>query len=66
MEHTADIGINFGKVREEAEKEMREERMKEAKTKFKTKLKEVQNARIVLKNAERELAELEHELSEGL
>ena len=46
-----------------AEKELREEKFKRAKDRYKAKLREIQDAKRILKNLERELEDLEDELS---
>lgn len=53
-------------ARKEAEKEIRDERLKEAKGKLKSKLQALADARLIVSNLERELNELEHELAEGI
>lgn len=52
--------------REIAEAELKEERQKAAVAKMKTKLRELENARVILKNLEREVEELEAEIEAGL
>jgi len=49
---------------EQARKEVLDEDQKKMVTAFKRKLKEVSNAKIILKNLERELKEMELELEE--
>lgn len=61
-----DIGIDFKQVRKEATQQLQEERIQEATKKFKAKIKEVEAARTVLRNLERELDVLEDELQAGL
>lgn len=53
-------------VLKEAREEIRAEKLKAAKKKFKEKLGQIENAKVVLANLERELDELEHEISAGL
>jgi hypothetical protein len=53
-------------AKKEAEKEIREERVASAKKKLKSKLKEISTAESILSNLNRELAELEVELQEGV
>jgi len=52
--------------REIAEAELKEERQKAAVAKMKTKLRELENARVILENLEREVEELEAEIEAGL
>ncbi len=52
------------KVREEAEKELREEAEEAAKKKLISKLKELDRARKVVRNLERELEEIELDIGE--
>ena len=61
-----DNGTSVADVRREAEKEIREERLKAAKVQIKDKLQQIETAEQVLANLRRELDELEHELEEGL
>jgi len=58
--------LDMNSVRQEVEKELNDERVSEAKKKLKSKLKELQAAKKLVTNIERELSELEHELSVGL
>lgn len=53
------------KVAEEAEKEITEERLKVAKTRIKSKLAQIDSARTVLANLEREYADLVSTIAEG-
>ena len=53
-------------VRKEAEEEIRVGRLKTAKTVLVTKLREIEAAKTILSNLNRELDELEHELAAGL
>lgn len=53
-------------VRKEAEEEIRAGRLKTAKTVLVTKLREIEAAKTILSNLNRELDELEHELAAGL
>lgn len=50
--------IDVKKVKEEAEKEIMEERLKSAKIKVKKKLSEIDDAKLIVKNLERELVDL--------
>lgn len=52
-------------VQAEAEKEVREERMKLAKEKLKTSLKKIESARIVLANCQREHDDLLAAIADG-
>lgn len=56
--------LDIKKVSEDAKKELREEREKEAKAQIKDKLKELEDAKAVVKNVERELEDLYAELGE--
>ena len=56
--------VDVKKAKEEALKEVSEEREKEAKIKIKSKLIELEKARKVVKNIERELEDLYDELSQ--
>lgn len=51
---------------DEAEKEVREDIVREAKFKYKAKLKELQKAKRIVLNCERELSELKLEISDDL
>lgn len=53
-------------VRKEAEKEIREDRLKTAKVKLVSKLRDIAAAETILANLNRELDDLEHELAAGL
>ena len=59
------MSLNIDRVRELAEKELKEEREKEAKSKVKSKMKELETAKIVVSNIERELEDLYAELAQG-
>lgn len=50
--------FDIKKVKEDAEKEVREEREKAAKERIKAKLKDLDKARAIMKNIERELEDL--------
>lgn len=56
--------VDVKKAKEEALKEVNEEREKEAKIKIKSKLNELEKSRKVVKNIERELEDLYDELSQ--
>lgn len=56
--------LDVKKVRSEAEKELREEREKEAKEALKAKLRELDDAKAVVRNIERELEDINAELEE--
>lgn len=58
--------LSMETVRKEAEKEIREERLKKAKATYKKKLEDIAKARQVLRNLERELEMLELELKDEL
>lgn len=49
-----------------AKEELNEEVQKSAVKKLKTKMKEVRDAQVIVKNLERELAELEKEIDAGI
>lgn len=53
------------KVREDAEKEFRKEREKEAKSKIIDKLKELEAAKKIVRNLEAELKVIEADIAEG-
>lgn len=59
-------GIDFDDIKKTAKEELLEDRTKEVKKKYKAKLREVETASQVLRNTERELKDLEHELSQGV
>lgn len=56
--------LDIKKVSEQAQKEVREEREAEAKEQVKDKLKELDDAKAVVRNVERELEDLYAELGE--
>ncbi len=56
--------IDVKTVKEQAEAEVREERIKAAKEKVKRKLKEIDTAELVLRNLKRELDDIYAELSQ--
>jgi hypothetical protein len=56
--------FDIKKAKEEAQKEISEEQMKDAKNKYKKKLREISAARKIVANLERELEDLEIELSQ--
>jgi hypothetical protein len=56
--------VDVNKAKQEALKEVNEEREKEAKIKIKSKLLELEKARKIVKNIERELEDLYDELSQ--
>lgn len=58
--------MKFEDIKKEVLSELDEEQTKKAKLKLKEKIKQLQAARKIVKNLERELVELEHEISEGL
>lgn len=66
MSEPTNIRMSIEDVRKEAQRELREERLKSAAVQLKSKLKEIESAEIILANLRRELDELEHELSAGL
>jgi len=66
MSEPSNIRMSIEDVRKEAQRELREERLKSAAVQLKSKLKEIESAEIILANLRRELDELEHELSAGL
>jgi hypothetical protein len=57
--------VDGKKALEEAKKEVEQEYFKEAKDKLKKKLTELKAARLVVKNLERELEDLEDEIAQG-
>lgn len=59
------MALDFKKIREEAEAEFEKERGEKAKQRLKIKLKELDTARQVVKNLERELEDLEDELQQN-
>lgn len=56
------VKIDVAEAKKEAEKELRKERIEEAKNKFKKKLKEIEQAKLIVRNLERELEDLEREM----
>jgi len=58
--------LDLSEVTKQAREELNEERIKAAKKKLKTKMQEVDTARKVYENAQRELDELIHELENGV
>jgi hypothetical protein len=52
-------------IREEAEREIREEAAKKAKEAIKRKLRDLEGARAVVRNIEREIEDLEASISDG-
>lgn len=52
-------------LREQAEKEVREERAKRAKDALKDKLRQLENAKAIVANIEREIADLEASIEDG-
>ncbi len=58
--------LDVAAAKKEAQKEIRDERLKEAKGKLKKKLQDLSDAKLVVSNLERELEELEHELAAGI
>lgn len=57
--------IDIKKVKEEAEKEFKEEKFKTAKTKVKSKLEELHKAKLVVSNIERELGDIYDEIGQN-
>lgn len=57
--------IDAKKVQEEAEKEVREEQMKAAKEKIKVLLRKKSQAKLMLDNIEREIADAYAEIGQG-
>jgi hypothetical protein len=57
--------IDINQVKAEAEKEVREEQMKKAKEKIKDLLRKQEQAKMVLANVEREIADAYAELGRG-
>lgn len=57
--------IDIKKVKEEAEKEFREEKFKTAKAKVKSKLEELHKAKLVVSNIERDLGDLYDEIGQN-
>ncbi len=58
--------IDIKKVKEEAQREVYEEKMKEAKAKVKKKMQELESAKVIVKNLERELEDIYATISEGV
>ena len=58
------MGLDYAKVKAEALTEVEQEKLTEAKRRYKTKLQELDKARKVVKNIEREIEDLEDELSQ--
>lgn len=58
------MGVDVSKIKKTAQEEFLKEREEAAKTKIKTKLLELDKAQKIVKNIERELADLEDELSQ--
>lgn len=56
--------FDIKEVKKKAQEEYREERMKEATKKIKAKMKELDNAKLIVRNLERELQDLEIELTQ--
>lgn len=56
--------VNFKDVKEAAIQEVDKEKMDEAKNRYKIKLKQLEDARKVVRNVEREIEDLEDELSQ--
>lgn len=56
--------FDIKEVKKKAEEEYREEKMKEATKKIKSKLKEIDASKLILRNLERDLADLEIEISQ--
>lgn len=52
-------------LREQAEKEVREERAKRAKDALKEKLRQLENAKAIVSNIEREIGDLEASIEDG-
>lgn len=57
--------IDIKKVKEEAEKEFKEEKFKSAKAKVKSKLEELHKAKLVVANIQRELGDLYDEIGQN-
>jgi hypothetical protein len=57
--------LDMKSVKEEALEEIREEKVEEAKKKLKVKMREVDNARIIYENLQRELDDLMKEIEDG-
>lgn len=57
--------FDIKKVQDEAEKEVREERMVKAKARIKDKLKSIESAKAVLANLEREYQDLLRAIADG-
>lgn len=56
--------FDIKEVKKKAESEYREEKMEEATKKIKVKMKELDNARLIVRNIERDLKDLEIELTQ--
>jgi len=57
--------LDITKVKEEAEKEVREEKTKKAKEKIKELLRKQESAKVILANIEREIADAYKSIGEG-
>lgn len=57
--------IEIKSIKEEAEREIREEATKKAKDAIKRKLRDLEAARAVVRNIEREVADLEASIADG-
>lgn len=66
MSNVTKVGFDFDEVKKQVTKDLLDDRIKKAKSKYKTKLESVERARQILRNEERELSALEQELSEGV
>lgn len=56
--------FDIKEVKKKAQEEYREEKMKDATSKIKVKMKELDNAKLIVRNLERELQDLEIELTQ--
>ena len=55
--------FDMKKIKDEAEKELQKERAEKAKKKIKNKLQEIESAKLIVRNLERELEDLYVEIS---
>ena len=62
----SDIGFDFKDVKKAVQADLNKERIDKAKVKYKAQLTKVEQAKQILRNEERALEALEHELSEGV
>jgi len=61
-----EVGKNKSDIRKQAEQEITEERNRNNVARLKEKLRELDNAKVIVRNLEREVAAIESEINEGL